>query len=437
MAKSTQQLDVPATNLVIFGVTGDLSRRYILPALVELDEAGQLPSKFQLIGLSRQALKVADVLDQKTQKLAKYLKIMQMDVQEPADYLKLKKALNPGHQTIFYLSVPPMAVRPILKQLSGAGLNKGDSKLLMEKPFGFDLESARELVSETMQCFSEEQVYRIDHFMAKEMAQNISVFLGSNALFRNVWNNQSIESIEVLAAEQISIEGRVNFYEQTGALRDVLQNHLMNLAALTVMRPCSSQSEFEQMPQRRLEALKFIKPADPKQAFRGQYAGYRQEVSNPHSMVETFASVRLASSDPRWRGVPIHLVTGKSLDAKCTQIKVNFKKSDEAQANSLVLRIQPAEGVEIDLWAKKPGFGDELRRLPLKFDYAADHRLPDAYERVLIDAMRSRASLFATSSEVLETWRILQPVIDAWAASKKMPLYKPGSSVEQVIDKAV
>jgi glucose-6-phosphate 1-dehydrogenase len=427
--------ELPAVNLVIFGISGDLSRRYILPSLASLEAEGRLPQKFKIIGLSRRDIKNSDVLEDRTELLDKYLKTVKLDMAKAADYARLNEHLPAAGQTIFYLSVPPAAVLPILKHLSEAGLNKKGTKLLLEKPFGYDLESARELVAETRRCFKEEQIYRIDHYMAKEMAQNIAVFLGSNALFRNVWSNQFVDSIEIVAAEKIGIEGRADFYESTGALRDLVQSHLMNLAALTLMRPCSTAFEFAEMPERRLEALKSLAPANPAEAFRAQYEGYRDEAGNPGSCTETFCSVTLHSTHESWQGVPIRLITGKKLNTKVTEVRIRFKKADESQANSLTLRIQPEEGVEIDLWAKKPGFEQELRHLPLTFRYAdAGQRLPDAYEQVLLDAMRSRSSLFAGSDEVLETWRVLQPILDSWSKNPEdFRTYRQGSTIEQAL----
>jgi len=439
MEKSAEQLTLAPTTLVIFGITGDLSRRYILPALADLHKNGQLPADFKLVGISRREINVSEVLTAATKVLKPYLDMVQMDVAEIADYQKIKHKLTNSRQTIFYFAVPPAALPPILDLLAEAGLNKGNTKLLLEKPFGRDLKSAEELVAHTKKCFSEDQIYRIDHYMAKEMSQNIAVFLGSNALFRSVWSNQAIDSIDVMAIEKIGIEGRVDFYEPVGALRDLIQGHLMNLAALTLMRPCSSLFEFEELPQRRLEALRALETADPKLSVRGQYAGYLKEVNNPASQTETFACVELKSTDPRWHGVPIRLTTGKNLKSKFTEIRVRFKKADESQANLLVLRIQPEEGVEIDLWAKNPGFDSELRRLPLKFNYAEGvGRLPNAYEQVLVDAMRSRSSLFTSSAEVLESWRILQPVLESWQAGKVgLKTYEPGSAVEEVLPRNV
>lgn len=426
---------LPATTLIIFGISGDLAQRKLLPALAALDQENHLPVNFKLVGLSRRQVGASDILTAQTSGLEKYLEMMRLDMANPDDYAQLARQLPQGAQSIFYLSIPPAAVMPILKHLSAAGLNGPNSKLLLEKPFGFDQASAQELVEQTAQCFAEDQIYRIDHYMAKEMAQNIAVFLGSNALFRNIWNNNFIEAIDIIAAEQIGIEGRADFYEPTGALRDVVQSHLMNLAALTMMSPCESLFEFSDMPARRLEVLQQLKPVNPTEVIRAQYAGYREEVGNPGSTTETFVAVTLHSADPRWEGVPIRLITGKNLNTKLTEIRVHFNKSDAAEANTLTLRIQPEEGVEIDLWAKKPGYSQDLRNLPLTFNYAAGaEHLPSAYERVLVDAMRSQLNLFATSAEVLQTWRVLQPVIDHWnMSSADLRIYEKGSTEGEVL----
>jgi len=431
--------EAQTVTLVVFGISGDLSRRYILPALAVLKEAGRLPKNFGILGLSRRDVSAKQILDKETARLASHLTLRQIGLTSLGDYKALKSALPKTGQVMFYFAVPPLAVTPIVKMLAKARLNGPKTKLLLEKPFGYDSESAKELVQAVGECFSEPQIYRIDHYMAKEMSQNIAVFLGSNALFRDVWNNQFIDSIDILAAEKIGIEGRTQFYESTGALRDLVQSHLMNLAALTLMRPCSSLFEFAELPIRRLEALKALLPVDPKSVSRAQYQGYKKEVKNPDSAVETFCSLKLYSSEPRWKGVPITLTTGKNLDQKLTEVRVSLKKTDVGQTNSLVLRIQPEEGIEIDLWAKQPGYDRGLRRLPLKFSYAegAD-RLPNAYEQVIVDAIRSDQSLFASSAEVLETWRILDPVIKDWNSDvSPLKTYKPGSSLETVLSNFV
>jgi glucose-6-phosphate 1-dehydrogenase len=305
----------------------------------------------------------------------------------------------------------------------------------LEKPFGEDYASARELITETARCYKDNQVFRIDHYLAKEMAQNIAVFLGGNVIFRAVWSNQFIDRIDLMVSEKIDIEGRTSFYEKTGALRDIVQSHLLQLTALVLMKPCPDVFDFSELPRRRLEALAKIKPADPAKAFRAQYKGYKDDVKNPNSQVETFAALQLESSDPQWQGVPLRLITGKALDSRFSEIRVYFKRSQVKEANKLTLRIQPHEGIELDLWVKQPGYDHEIQKLPLDFNYQQHfgNSLPDAYEKVLVDAMRDRQSLFASSEEILAAWKILDPVLRAWQLDKKGPAtYAKGSSIKEV-----
>jgi glucose-6-phosphate 1-dehydrogenase len=352
-----------------------------------------------------------------------------VDYEQAGGYLKLQAKLDElaSEQVIFYFAVPPGAVPPIIAHLGQAGLNTPIHRLLMEKPFGSDLVSAQKLIAETNKYFKEDQVYRIDHYLAKEMAQNIAVFLGSNALFRDVWSNRFIEKIEIVVEESIGVEGRAHFYEQTGALRDIVQSHLLQLTALILMDPCPDVFDFSMMRSRRLEALKQLSVV-PKSVIKGQYQGYADEVDNPGSKIETFVSLELTSDDAKWRGVPIHLLTGKKLEQRLTEVRVFFKKSQAAQTNLLRLRVQPKEGIEIDLWVKKPGYDQELQKMPLDFSYQQHYgRLPDAYEQVIVDAVRGRANLFAAS------WEILQPVLDNW--DNRLIIYKPGANAQEILNK--
>lgn len=437
---------LPPTILVIFGITGDLAGRYLLPALAEICNSSQLSKDFQVLGISRRDVKPDEVFKAGQSVLKKYSRLHQMDLAREADYKQLKVALaelshkfKTKPQIIFYLSVPPVAAQQIIGLLGKAGLNSSQTALLLEKPFGNDYPSAKELVQATTKYFDEKQVYRIDHYLAKEMAQNITVFLGSNAIFRDVWSNQFIESINILASEKISIEGRINFYESTGALRDIIQSHLLQLAALVLMEPCSDIFDFDEIPRRRLAALKALEPV-PKdksveRVFRAQYQGYEKEVGNPGSQTETFVDLTLFSTNKRWQNVPIRLTTGKNLDQKLTEIKVSFKKTSDQASNMLVFRIQPDEGIELDLWVKEPGYERRLQKLKLSFEFGQHFgRLPDAYEQVLIDAMRGNHSLFASSDEVLASWQILQPVLERWSLDDSdLKTYKPGSSAAQVL----
>jgi len=436
---------LPSTILVIFGITGDLSHRYLLPALNEICAAGKLPEEFKIVGVSRRPINKENLFRQNEQNLVQYGEPLQMDVESVNAYENLKNKIDEisssfkeHTEIIYYLSVPPKGVLPIIQKLGESGLNPPNAKLLLEKPFGVDLESAETLIKETAEHFPENQVYRIDHYLAKEMAQNIVVFLGSNTLFRSVWSNQFIERIEIDAAEKISIEGRANFYDATGALRDVLQSHVLQLAALTLMDPCSNIFDFEEIPARRLAALKSLRADEQEPFIRGQYEGYKQEVENHGSKTETFVSLTIKSENPRWQGVPIRLATGKNLSEKLTEIRVYFKKMAETEENLLTLRIQPNEAIVIQIWVKQPGYERRLQKIPHEFTYNHHFdRLPDAYEQVLVDAMQSNHSLFAGSEEVLESWRILKPLQQKWlATSEDLIIYKPGSTIEDVVKKA-
>jgi glucose-6-phosphate 1-dehydrogenase len=303
----------------------------------------------------------------------------------------------------------------------------------MEKPFGVDFDSAEALISETDKYFKEEQVYRIDHYLAKEPVQNIAVFLGSNVLFRDLWSNRFIEKIEIVVEESIKIEGRGDFYEQTGALRDIVQSHLLQLAALTLMKPCPDVFDFSMVRRRRLEALQSLSVDMGLPVIKAQYQGYTEEVGKRDSMTETFVSLTVKSSDPAWRGVPIQLATGKALAEKLTEVRVYFKKTQSAQANLLKLRLQPNEAIELELWVKKPGYDQELQKLPLDFVYNRHFdRLPDAYEQVIVDAVRSRTNLFASSEEVLASWKMLRPLLVDWD-SRQPTVYQPGSTIVGIL----
>lgn len=435
--------DIQPTILIIVGISGDLSKRKLLPAIAQIATAGALPEAFRIVGVTRKTLEVDDILTKDTHHIRGQFELHQMDLTKSADYQALGARLSAietefgaSAQRLLYLSIPPQATRPVLEQLGQAGLNTPDTKLLLEKPFGTDLSSAQELVESISHYFSEEQTYRIDHYLAKEMAQNLMVFRTSNALFKQTWNKDFIESIHITASEKIGIEGRGAFYEQTGGLRDVVQSHLLQLAALTLMELPEQHEDWQSIPQKRLAALSALRvPQNSKNAvIRGQYTGYREESKSPHSFVETFVHVQLESSQPRWRGVPITITTGKALAEKSTEIRIRYKQQDEHEANELVLRIQPNEGISFQLWVKRPGYERERQQLSLDFTYSRHYELlPEAYERVFIDALRSDHSLFSTSAEVLASWRILEPVQHAWSMhTDDLILYQPGSDASDI-----
>jgi glucose-6-phosphate 1-dehydrogenase len=441
------------TILVIFGITGDLAQRKLLPALRTMTHEGLMPPT-SIIGISRREINATELLaqtfgdtdDPAVATLAASLSGFTMDLAKQADYDRLRveidayKARLGAAHVIFYLSVPPQASLPIVESLGKAGLNDRKSvKLLLEKPFGVDLPSAQETVDTIATYFHEDQLYRIDHYLAKEMAQNIVAFRSYNALFRQVWNNQFIDHIDIVASEKIGIEGRAAFYEQTGALRDFLQNHLMQLLALTLM-DISDDTAAEHMPAARLKALQAIEPIPPdtfaERVLRGQYEGYATEVANPGSQTETFVAITVHSSAPAWEGVPIRLATGKNLAEQTTEIRIHFKKMRDTEANLLVLHMQPREGVSMELWAKKPGYDKAYETIDLHFDYKrSDTKQVEAYERVLLDAFASDKSLFTSAEEVLASWRILQPVQQHWAmTTDDLRPYAPGTAIEELLD---
>jgi len=424
------------TKLVIFGITGDLSTRKLLPALAQIISTGDFDD-LSVIGVSRQDVDVTELLVTKLgdAMLADRITGFRMDTSQLDDYKRLKDAidLQDDEQLLLYLSVPPSASAQIVELLGQSGLNMTNAKLLLEKPFGIDLESARKMIDHVGKYYDESQVYRIDHYLAKEMTQNIIAFRGSNALFDHVWNNDAIEKIEVVALEEIGIQGRAQFYEQTGALRDVLQGHLMQLLALILM-DIPKGMDWSDASKMRLEALDQLELAEPNQAIRGQYEQYRDEVDNPDSMVETFAAVTLHSRDDTWHGVPLVLATGKSMGRKTTEVRVHFRKSHESQTNCLTFNIQPHEGVKIELFTKRPGYDHELETQTLSFMYPEETKLPDAYEQVIVDAIRSRKSLFATSEEVIRSWEILTPIQQHWASeSTDLKMYKSGTDLYDVL----
>lgn len=434
------------TILIIVGITGDLAKRKLLPAIEQIAQANELPAAFRIVGVTRQAIASDQLLEGISSNtdltfVKKHLELFQMDLGSQADYqalserlVQLKDELGGQTQELFYLSVPPQISRPIIEHLGKAGLaKKPTTKLLLEKPFGSDLVTATELIQHIKNYFNEQQIYRIDHYLAKEMAQNLLVFRNENSLFKRTWNTDFIERITITASEKIGIEGRAAFYEQTGALRDLVQSHLLQLAALTLMQLPPRQA-WQQVPAARLAALQDLQPPEPATVVRAQYEGYRDEVGNKYSSTETFVSMTLFSSDPRWTNVPITLVTGKNLKEKATTIQIHYRQENAGEANQLTLRIQPKEGIEVSLWGKSPGYNRQLEQVHLRYAYhEAQPALPEAYEQVLLDAIRSDHTLFVSSDEVLASWRLLEQVQNNWDEHPEtLQFYRPGTSTDKL-----
>jgi len=452
----------PATALVIFGSTGNLAQKKLLPALYHLLKGGYLPQDFSVVCVARDESSTVDSIIEKArgslshhgqnideaalEQLKQRMQMIVMDSTNQDDFHRLKDVLDgidqytqKRHNRLFYLAIPPNIFTSVISCLGNVGLDNEEEgasrRILVEKPFGTNLASAKELVSHIAEHFKEHQVYRIDHYLAKETAQNILAFRFNNPIIEDLWGRQFIDHIQITAAETIDIEGRANFYEGMGALRDLVQSHLLQLMALTMMevpQPLNS----ENIHAEKLAILEAIRPIKfshvDEIAVRGQYKGYREETDNPESNVETFAALHFEVANSRWGGVPVLVRTGKALADKMTEITLVFRDRTrrKVEPNLLTIRIQPNEGIGIRLQAKKPGFNDELQTVNMDFCYqtAFDGTQPDAYERVLVDAILGDQSLFATSAEVLRCWEVLEPIIDVWQQDdSQLHFYDKGS----------
>jgi glucose-6-phosphate 1-dehydrogenase len=328
------------------------------------------------------------------------------------------------------MSIPPAAYDPIIKNLALVGLSDDQNRILLEKPFGYDLKSAEDAIKIVGQAFKEKQIYRIDHYLAKETAQNLLAFRLHNPIFMPLWSSQHIDFIHVRQFETIGIEGRANFYEQTGALRDMIQSHLMQLLALTLMdTPEDMTSEAIHVSKQNF--FSELNLAEPKDVIRGQYKGYKEEVDNPNSSTETYVKLHLTSQAEMWRETEIILEHGKAMSETAADITIAFKTPHERRRNSLTFQIQPNEGISLDLVVKEPGFENNMKHTALDFRYRSafkDVPYVDAYERVLMDAIQGDQSLFASDEEVLTTWKVLQPILDNWANnSDGLVIYPVGS----------
>lgn len=461
--KATPAPHLDPTIIVIFGITGDLAQRYLLPSLYHLMKDGLLHEQTAIIGITRgktsteelfqkvelcvnEVDKVCDPAALKA--MHERTTMLRMDLDDPASYDALLTRLN-GLEAdkgicmnrLYYLSIPPPAYGPVIRLLGERGLNtscqhgRAVTRLLVEKPFGFDLPSAQKLIKSIAAAFDEEQIFRIDHYMAKETVQNILTFRFENPIFEALWSREHIASIEISAKEKIGIEGRATFYEPLGALRDFIQSHLLQILGIIAMDqpPVLDSQHIHASKQALLQQIEPV-PANKisERVVRGQYRGYCKEVDNPASTTETYAAITVFIDNDRWRQVPIKLLTGKALDERQTEICVTFRGEPDEPVNRLRFRIQPNEGIELELATKKPGYVQDLQTTLMDFSYNNDfnnHGHPNAYERVLVDAVRGDHTLFATSQEVLASWRVVQPVLDAWAAqSDDLRFYEPGSA---------
>ncbi len=467
--------------VVIFGASGDLTKRKLLPALFHLEQAGLLPEQFAVVGVARRALGDGFAQDMREGIIAgggvtedkhlddfvKKISYHAMDFDDPAGYDALKQKLadidaKQGTQgnRLFYLAVAPEYFEDIIDRLGKHGMNKpvegqgkSYSRVVIEKPFGHDLASARELSNNINRVFNEDQVFRIDHYLGKETVQNILVFRFANGIFEPLWNRNFIDHVEITAAETLGVEGRGPFYEKAGATRDVVQNHIMSLLSYIAMEPPIS-FEDAAIRSEQLKVWKAVKPIEPENAIRGQYGpgnldgkqvpGYREEDRvAKDSQTETFAAFEVEIENWRWAGVPFFIRAGKRLAKRVTDITIQFKQPPmllfgsngtdcgEIQPNLLSMRIQPDEGISLRFAAKYPGTSMTVVPVNMDFSYASAFGASSAngYERLLLDAMLGDGTLFAHRDGVEATWALITPVEENWSKNpvKNFPNYAAGS----------
>ncbi len=473
----------PPTGLVVFGASGDLASRKLLPGLMRISQRELLDDSFFLLGAGRKKLiskQFRQIAQQAIQEnssgiSAKELKsftdklyYISGDYSDPLFYdsIKVKLAeLDKKHKVdgsvVFYLAVPPFLYSTIVEQLGSAGLScpgepasRQRVRLVVEKPFGRDLQSAVELNKIIRRCFNESQVYRIDHYLGKETVQNILIFRFANAIFEPIWNRNYIDHVQITIAESIGVGHRASYYDKAGALRDMFQNHMLQMLALVAIEPPTS-FEADHIRYEKVKLLRSIRPfkLDELDSFivRGQYGpgsingrevvGYRAEPGiNPQSKTETFVAAKLFMDNWRWKGVPFYLRTGKRLARKGTEIAITFKKVPHSMfvsagladmpSNVLILRIQPEEGISLSFQAKRPGSKICMSTLDMNFDYQTVFgvRMPEAYQRLLLDCMVGDQTLFTRYDGVEIAWQLLTPVLEAWQNDEAAPYeYAAGS----------
>ena len=481
MGLSTRAVPQPCA-LVIFGATGDLTHRKLIPALYNLAAAGELPPAVTVIGFARRPKKddeFRDDLAQTTKQFsrqpvrdeiwktfAQSLFYHQSEFDDEKGYQSLTKRLEQVDKErgtrgnrLFYFAAAPEQFEPILKNLKAAGLNKaaegGWARVIIEKPFGRDLASARELNRVVRDAFSEDQTYRIDHFLGKETAQNILVLRFANAIFEPIWNARYIDHVQITAAETLGVEARAGYYETAGALRDMVQNHMLQLLCLVAMEPPTDLGA-DSIRDEKVKVVRSLRRYAPQQVgtyvVRGQYTagavsgkpvvGYREEEKvNPNSETETYVALRMLVDNWRWSDVPIYVRVGKRLPKSATEISVHFKRapmvlfnrdSTALDQNVLVIRIQPDEGISLRMMAKIPGTSLRIEPVKMDFHYGTSFgkASPEAYERLLLDAMSGDPTLFARRDEVEEAWAFIDPIEHAWSQKENAPplsFYPAGS----------
>ena len=464
-------LPVETFDMVIFGATGDLAMRKILPALYRRDVDHQIPDAARIIGLSIENVDVDAFRERVRRALHEHLPAIEQHAEHEARFLSrldylvtdvtshngwnpLKGVLDqyPERVRVYYLSVAPSLFGVIAKGLAENGLNGDKARLVVEKPLGHDLASAKILNTQLSEVFDEHSIYRIDHYLGKETVQNLMALRFANAMFEPLWNSHAIDHVQITASETLGVGNRVGYYDHAGAIRDMVQNHLVQLLCLIAMEP-PYRFEADAVRDEKLKVLHSLRRIEDKEVLthtvRGQYgpngttASYIEEVGNPRSTTETFVAIKAEVENWRWAGVPFYLRTGKRLRAQMTEIAIVFKEpvhsvfgnvATPLAPNTLVIRLQPDEGLRLSIMTKEPGPGG-FRLRPISLDMTfeeelgKDWHIPEAYERLLMDVVRGNQTLFMRGDEVEAAWRWIDPIIHAWHASGSQPeIYDPGGS---------
>ena len=460
---TARTIPVDLFDLVIFGATGDLAQRKLLPGLFHRDEQGQIPAGARIIGTSRRAMTddafrsfaetaiKAHVKDADPAKLATFLSRLSYVAAEAAKddgwaALDAKLGEDASRIRVFYLAVGPDLFGPICERLGAHGMVTAKSRVVVEKPLGKDGASAEAVNDAIGKVFKESAIYRIDHYLGKETVQNLMALRFANALFEPLWNSRFIDHVQITVAETLGVEGRAGYYDTAGALRDMVQNHILQLLCLVAMEPPTSL-EADAVRDEKLKVLKALRPIAPEtmsqQIVRGQYSagasadgpvpGYLEELGNGASTTETFVALRCEVGTWRWNSVPFYLRTGKRLPKRLSEIVVEFKpvphnifgsSAGLVSQNRLVIRLQPDEGVKLWLMIKDPGPGGmRLAHVPLDMSFAEAFsvRHPDAYERLIMDVVRGNQTLFMRRDEVAAAWKWIDPILDYWKTGADAP----------------
>ncbi|WP_102223361.1 glucose-6-phosphate dehydrogenase [Acidimangrovimonas sediminis] len=464
-------IPVDPFDLVIFGGTGDLARRKILPGLYRRFLAGQMPDEARIIGAARSEMDddayrkfVSDAIEEfipkskhdkaQIKEFLARLSYVATDAQAEGGWETLKGLMRDGVVRAFYFSVGPSLFGALAEKLNEYGIADADSRIVVEKPFGRDLASARALNKTLAEHFDETQIYRIDHYLGKETVQNLMAVRFANSLFEPLWNAQHVDHVQITVAETVGVGGRGGYYDKSGAMRDMVQNHMMQLLCLIAMEP-PYKFEPDAVRDEKLKVIRALSPVPHEDIVRGQYRGrpaaqgvkaepsYLDDVEDPHSRTESYIALKVGIANWRWQGVPFYLRTGKKLRARTSEIAIIFKEpphsifgeEDEWRENVLAIRLQPDEGMTLSVMIKEPGPGGmRLTEVPLDMTFADalgedGTDIPDAYERLIMDVIRGNQTLFMRGDEVEAAWAWTDPIIEGWEERGDRPRgYDPGSS---------